>query len=85
MNVNTIPNSAAWFNSESQAAIKEELKDSQLIIRYLYRLKANNPGLVICYTRGDSFAFLDLHVLPDLANESLKFVIPVSPWTQRIL
>jgi hypothetical protein len=53
LNGNTIPYSTAYhaLHSESQAARTEVFKDFQLIIPYLDRLTANNPGLVIDYTK----------------------------------
>ena len=65
LNGNTIPHSDEPYRAlhlESQAARKEETEDVQLIIQYLDRLKANNPGSVIGYTGDNDFVFKDLHV-----------------------
>jgi hypothetical protein len=79
LNGDAIPYSAAYhaLHSESRAARKEELKDFELIIPYLDRLKANNPGSVIGYTRDADLTLRDLHVFPEFVNESLNFVRPV--------
>ena len=53
------------------------MKNFQLIVPYLDKLRKSNPMSVIGYTRQDTFNIVDLHFFPGFVDEVLSFVQPV--------
>ena len=53
------------------------MKNFQLIVPYLDKLRKSNPKSVIGYTRQYTFNIVDLHFFPGFVNEGLSFVRPV--------
>ena len=53
------------------------LKNFQLIVPYLDKLRKSNPMSVIGYTQTETFNIVDVHFFPGFVNEVLSFVRPV--------
>jgi hypothetical protein len=53
------------------------VKNFQLIVPYLDKLRKSKPMSVIGYTRQDTFNIMDQHFFPGFVNEVLSFVRPV--------
>ena len=50
------------------------VKNCQLIVPYLVKLRKSNPMSVIGYTRQDTFNIVDLHFFPGFVDKVLNFV-----------
>ena len=53
------------------------IKNFEMVIPFLEKMKGCNPGSVIGFSRDSDMRLVDLHVFPGMMNWALKFVRPV--------
>ena len=62
------------LNNDALQQKQVSVKNFQLIVPYLDKLRKSNPMSVIGYTRQDTFNIVDLHFFPGFVDKVLNFV-----------